>query len=134
MNWSVSECIEVFEGLCHEAFTRRTGSSLPLIGFFVENYHHSRYETSSLERALQKAFTDDLYLFGGKRKLNSATPTKVAVTATSSTGKKTSVLANYNRPIVEQRSSKLSFPKKSSFSLLTMNRPVPLPKTGEDDA
>lgn len=95
--------------MSQKAFTRRTGSNLPLISFLVENYHHSKYETTSLETALMSAFSDDMYLFGGKRKTGSvASSIKVAVTATSLAGKKTFVLANYNRPMSNQRSGMLS--------------------------
>lgn len=40
MNWIVEECIENFEKLCDQAFTRRSGGSLSVIGAIVENYHH----------------------------------------------------------------------------------------------
>ncbi|KAI2627754.1 hypothetical protein GGR54DRAFT_430692 [Hypoxylon sp. NC1633] len=97
MNWTVEECIGHFEALCHEAFTRRTGGTLPIIGSFIDNYHHSKYQTSTLENAFQSAFTDDIYLFGGRRPAGLNGPTvKVAVTATSLGGNKTYVLSNYN--------------------------------------
>ncbi|KAI0003957.1 hypothetical protein F4779DRAFT_621638 [Xylariaceae sp. FL0662B] len=98
MSWTVDECINHFETLCHEAFTRRVGSSLPLIGSFVDNYHHSKYQTSTLEKAFKSAFTDTNYLFGGRRSdWSSGSPVKVAVTATSLAGNKTYVITNYNR-------------------------------------
>ncbi|GAW26646.1 putative lysophospholipase-like protein [Rosellinia necatrix] len=94
MGWTVDKCIEYFESLCHEAFTRRLGSSLPVIGSFVDNYHHSKYQTSTLENALQEAFTDNISLFGGPQPALSNV--KVAVTATSLAGNKTYILSNYN--------------------------------------
>lgn len=107
MNWSVEECIDHFEELCNEAFTRRTGSTLPLIGPFIDNYHHSRYQTSTLEKALVKAFTNDLYLFGGQRPAESnVMRVKAAVIATSLAGNKTYVLSNYNRPRDDHSQSK----------------------------
>lgn len=66
-NWSVETCIYNFKELCNKAFTRRFGSNVPLIGWFVENINHSRYETTPLQEALQEAFTEDQYLFGGQR-------------------------------------------------------------------
>ena len=98
MNWSVSECIEHFESLSRSAFTRRAGTSLPLVGFLVENYHHSKYETKSLERTMAQAFTKNQYLFGGQRMSGVAqSPVKVAVVATSLSARTPVVFANYNR-------------------------------------
>lgn len=98
MNWSVEECIENFEKLCGQAFTRRSGSGLPIIGPLVENYHHSKYQTSTLDDALKTAFPEDLHLFGGRRPAELCASVKVAVTATSLAGNRTYVLSNYNRP------------------------------------
>ncbi|KAI0474210.1 hypothetical protein F4859DRAFT_521928 [Xylaria cf. heliscus] len=98
MNWTVDECIEQFEDLCNQAFTRRTGGGLPLINHFIDHHHHSKYQTRTLESALKEAFTDDMQLFGGERPPESAHwQLKVAVTATSLAGNKTYVLSNYNR-------------------------------------
>ena len=110
MNWTVEECMERFTTLCHEAFTRRIGSTIPVIGAFVENYHHSRYQTSTLEKALVEAFPADLYLFGGQRPSESNEyQVKVAVTATSLAGNKTYLLSNYNPP---RRPQPSEFPTK----------------------
>lgn len=82
---------------------------MPILGPFIDNYHHSRYQTSTLEKALTKAFTDELYLFGGQRPVESKwSRVKVAVTATSLAGNKTYVLSNYNRPREGHNPSKLS--------------------------
>lgn len=53
MGWSVDTCIDRFRDLCSEAFTRRKG------GILVESFHHSKYQTTTLESALRKAFSDD---------------------------------------------------------------------------
>jgi len=106
MQWRVSECIERFVTLCDEVFTRRAGSSLPIIGPLIENYHHSRYQSSTLESALRQAYSEDLLLFGGQRSAGSASPLKVAVTATNLAGNKTYLLSNYNQPRNAQKSSK----------------------------
>lgn len=107
MNWTVDECIEQFESTCHEAFTRRTGGTLPIIGPIIDNYHHSRYQTTTLESALIKAFTVERYLFGGPRPAESSgSPVRVAVTATSLAGSTSYVLSNYNRPRGNHKSSK----------------------------
>ena len=96
-NWSVEQCTRQFEDLCKQAFRKRTGSNIPGLSWFVENYNHSRYETRPLEEALISAYSDTEYLFGGPRPLASyGTDVKVAVTATSASGSAV-VLANYNR-------------------------------------
>ncbi|KAI9712097.1 MAG: hypothetical protein M1820_001806 [Bogoriella megaspora] len=102
-NWSVDKCIDRFQSLCHAAFTRRSGSEVPIIGWLVDNYNHSRYETSPLEKALQKAFSKDEFLFGGRRPAQySGSFTKVAVIATSAATGNPMVLSNYNRPDSEK--------------------------------
>ena len=105
-NWSVETCINKFKELCDKAFTRRFGSSMPLIGWFVDNINHSSYETTPLQEALQTAFTEDEYLFGGQRlDQHWTSPIKVAVTTTSSSSSPV-VLANYNRRCEEKRKSR----------------------------
>lgn len=108
MNWSVEECIENFERLCDQAFTRRSGGTLPIIGAIVENYHHSKYQTATLDQALRTAFPEDLHLFGGRRPTDSCASVKVAVTATSLAANKTYILSNYNRPDPTHGQSKIS--------------------------
>lgn len=71
------------------------------MGLFVESYHRSKYETAPLQEALQQAYSEEEYLFGGPQKTN--TRTKVAVTAT--TAGNVFVLANYNRYCIDKRKS-----------------------------
>ncbi|TVY16534.1 Phospholipase A I [Lachnellula arida] len=92
-NWSVDECISYFQNLCVQAFTPRIGINIPGMSMFIESIYQSRYETRPFQEALQEAFSEEDYLFGGPRASNSRI--KVAVTATSSGT--TSILANYNR-------------------------------------
>ncbi|ORX91403.1 acyl transferase/acyl hydrolase/lysophospholipase, partial [Clohesyomyces aquaticus] len=101
-NWSVDTCIHNFQELCHKAFTRRTGSNLPFVGWIVDNYNDSKYETKPLHEALQEAFPPDHYLFGGRR-TDQLWPSsvKVAVTATIASTSAV-VLANYNRRLSYQ--------------------------------
>jgi hypothetical protein len=96
MNWTVKECIERFQLMCRAAFTPRFGTGSFLTRRIVESHFHSRYETSPLERALKEAFTDDEYLFGGPKR-NMISQIKVAVTATSASGRTPIVFGNYNR-------------------------------------
>lgn len=110
-NWSVEECTHHFKDLCKRAFTRRTGGNTPVIGWFVDNYNHSKYETRPLEDALMSAYSETEYLFGGPRPSASyGTDVKVAVTATSAGGSAV-VLANYNRLCGEKRMWHCSNPR-----------------------
>ncbi|KAF2420198.1 hypothetical protein EJ08DRAFT_690440 [Tothia fuscella] len=100
MNWVVDESIDHFERMVTRAFTRRTGSSLWGVGFFVDNFNHSRYETKPLEQCLMEAYSKDQYLFGGRHQAsaaNAGSTVKVAITATSLNGRAAIVLGNYNR-------------------------------------
>jgi hypothetical protein len=98
-DWTVQECIYHFTELCEKAFTRRIGISIPGMSMIIESLHQSKYKTAPLQKALQQAFSEDDYLFGGPRMTNHRT--KVAVTATNSGT--VSVLANYNRVCVDKR-------------------------------
>lgn len=103
-NWTVEECINHFEQLCERAFTLRTFGDVPGLGWFVENHHHSRYETGPLQDALIDAFSKDAYLFGGPRpSVSSGSAVKVAVVTTSATTGTAVVLSNYNRLCSEKR-------------------------------
>ncbi|CAI6249812.1 unnamed protein product [Periconia digitata] len=96
-NWSVQTCIDSFEVLCSKAFTRRIGGDLPVFSWVVTNYMHSKYETKSLHDALIDAFSEDEYLFGGRKAQQSPLPNiKVAVTSTVSSNSAI-VFGNYNR-------------------------------------
>lgn len=96
---SVGNCIDFFERLCRKAFTRRIGSSWPGVGWLIDNYNHSKYETRPLEEMLQEAFSGDRYLFGSHSANNFySSSVKVAVTSTSTANGKPVVFANYNRP------------------------------------
>lgn len=92
------------EQLCDEAFKRRPGGELPIVGWFINNYNHSLYETEPLERALIDAFGDSEYLFGGRRTTElRGCAVKVAVTTVSAATGTPVVLANYNRSSKEKR-------------------------------
>ncbi|KAL1622899.1 hypothetical protein SLS56_008580 [Neofusicoccum ribis] len=101
--WSVEECLTFFERLCATAFTPRIASCLPGISWIINNYHHSLYETSPLERSLVEAFGNDQYLFGGRGAAQSS-GVKVAVITTSAATGTPVVLSNYNRPCSEKLS------------------------------
>jgi len=94
--WSVSDCKKKFNSLIRQAFTKRAGGDTPFFKHFNLFVHQSRYQTKTMEDALQEAFSQDDSLFGqirDQRKFNC----KVAVTATTPTGEKAILIANYNR-------------------------------------
>jgi hypothetical protein len=91
---------------------------VPGLGWLVSNYNHSRYETQPLQEALQEAFTEDQYLFGGQRAETGTINAKVAVTATSSAGTAI-VLANYNRLCSEKLPYQFYRPEKQMGELKT---------------
>ncbi|KAI4204204.1 MAG: hypothetical protein LQ350_001395 [Teloschistes chrysophthalmus] len=103
--WSVEACTSQFESLCHRAFTRRTGASIPGIGFLVSYYNHSQYETRPLEEALVGAYGEEDFLFGGSRFLldgDDGNNAKVGVVTTSATNLPV-ILTNYNRSCSEKQ-------------------------------
>ena len=75
---------------------------MPVAGWLINNYNHSKYETRPLEEALIKSFSENEYLFGGPRPHTLGTDIKVAVTAMSSAGDPV-LFANYNRVCSEKR-------------------------------
>lgn len=96
-NWTISTCIQNFKALCRKAFTRRLGGNIPLVGMLVDSYNHSKYETKPFHEALQAAFTNDQYLFGGQRYDQTwSSAVKVAVTTTL-LSMSPMIVANYNR-------------------------------------
>jgi hypothetical protein len=93
--WSVEECTQKFESLCHKAFQERMLAKDPVIGKLVRVFNHSLYETRAIEGALKEAFTEDLNLFGGASQNTGMPKIKVAVTAAAVSS--CVVLSNYNR-------------------------------------
>ena len=111
---SIEDCIDSFQSLCQKAFTRRTGSNLPLLGWLVDNYNHSKYETKPIEDALQETFDKKQLLFGGEQlTIPPGCPVKVAVTSTSAGGGRPVVFSNYNRPCFKKRETDLPNPNVS---------------------
>ncbi|KAF1991096.1 hypothetical protein K402DRAFT_436349 [Aulographum hederae CBS 113979] len=120
MNWLVEECISQFESMVTKAFTRRAGSAIWGVGFFVDNFNHSRYETKPLEQCLKDAYSEDQYLFGGRRQINTAnagSTVRVAVTAASLNGRSAIVMGNYNRVCSDKLSYQFLRPEKQFAEL-----------------
>lgn len=95
----MEHCTNLFKKFAQEAFTERRGVGWPAYGTLVEARHHSRYVTRGIENALRDAFGEDI-IFGGKKTAENSNRIKVAVTTTSSNGKPY-LIANYNRPLVD---------------------------------
>lgn len=107
--WSLDSCISKFKELCDEAFTRRNFGAVPYLKHASRLKHGSQYKTKPLRNALKTAFgTDQLY--GGTRKDQAVYSTKTAVTATSGTGERGLVLANYSRQEEGELGYKFEFP------------------------
>ena len=96
--WSIDECIDHFEKLCHTAFTAREFHGVwGLEQLSAFNHKYSKFKTKPLETLLKDAFSvSEQPLFGGKQN-NFHSPVKVAVTSTTETGEQALLLTNYNR-------------------------------------
>lgn len=92
---SVDGCLDMFTAMCDHAFTPRM-KGVPVINQLVQAFGNGRkYKTKPLHAALKTAFSEDLDLFGASDRLRSGT--RVAVTASSATGRESILLASYRR-------------------------------------
>lgn len=86
--------MKVFEELVEEAFKERRGQKHNVIISSIELLvKKSKYETRSLEAALQKAFKDEQLFASNEVRPNVL---KVAVTATTGSGTQPYLFSNYN--------------------------------------
>lgn len=101
--WTVRKCIDHFESLCREAFTRRARAFMPGIEWISSNF--VRYETKPMEQVLRLVFGEHNLFAGPKIDIDDSRVTqrliKVAVTTTTTAGT-AAVLANYNRMEAEE--------------------------------
>lgn len=93
---SVDDCIRTFTELCGKAFTEREFAGIIGLEQLATLHHGSKYKTQPLHAALKDTLGDDT-LFGAGGSASPEYATKVAVTATSGTGSRPYVLANYSR-------------------------------------
>ncbi|KAK5175711.1 uncharacterized protein LTR77_000850 [Saxophila tyrrhenica] len=92
---TVDGCIDMFTAMCDHAFTPRL-KGVPVINHLVQAFGNGRkYKTKPLHAALKTAFSDDLDLFGASDRLR--TGARVAITASSATGRESMLLASYRR-------------------------------------
>jgi hypothetical protein len=103
----VEKCCEMFIHFAGKAFTKRKGSTLPVIKHFVHISYNSQYETKGLKAVLKDAFGEQKLFFGESVNSNSEKEIKVGVTMTSSSGSPLFV-GNYNRPTPEENPRLLS--------------------------
>lgn len=93
---TVDSCMDMFTAMCDHAFTPRL-RGVPLISQLVQAIGSGRrYKTKPLHAALKTAFSEEDSLFGSSERLRNGA--RVAVTASSATGRESIVLASYRRP------------------------------------
>lgn len=92
---TVDSCLDMFTAMCDHAYTPRL-KGIPVINQIVQALGSGRkYKTKPLVAALKTAFSEDADLFGSDKFRNGA---RVAVTASSATGRESILLASYRRP------------------------------------
>lgn len=93
---TVDSCIDMFCALSNHAFTPRL-RGVPIISNIAMAFSSGpKYKTKPLHAALKTAFGDDADMFGSATRFNSGA--RVAMTATSVTGRETMLIASYRRP------------------------------------
>ncbi|XTI90368.1 FabD/lysophospholipase-like protein [Cenococcum geophilum] len=91
---TVEECSREFAELWKEGVIARYGAEDPFLRYWVIANHHSKYRTSPLKNAFEKAF-GSIPLFSAKSQSQGPLP-KVAVTTTTVNGE-VHLLSDYNR-------------------------------------
>lgn len=107
--WSVGHCITEFVRLCDQAFSPREFDNVGGLTQVTTLRHGSKYRTQPLLHALHHVFGEE-HLYGGPQKAHRAYDTKVAVTATTGTGQKPVILANYSRQEESEPDYRFEFP------------------------
>ncbi|KAL8843023.1 MAG: hypothetical protein Q9176_002326 [Flavoplaca citrina] len=107
--WTINQCVTEFIRLSDQAFSPRPFKQVHGLEEATTLWHGSKYRTRPLRSALQSAFGEEP-LYGGSRKAHLSYTTQVAVTATSATGEKSLVLANYSRHEESEPSYRFEFP------------------------
>lgn len=107
--WTLNQCVTEFIRLCDQAFTPREFDKVAGLKQATTLKHGSKFKTQPLQNALRQVFGEE-QLYGGPRKAYYEYDTKVAVTATSGTGQRAVVLANYSRQEENEPNYKFEFP------------------------
>ena len=93
---TVDSCLDMFTAMCDHAYTPRL-KGIPVINQIVQALGSGRkYKTKPLLAALKTAFSEDADLFGSSDRFRNGA--RVAVTASSATGRESILLASYRRP------------------------------------
>ena len=93
---TVDSCLDMFTAMCDHAYTPRL-KGVPVINQIVQALGSGRkYKTKPLVAALKTAFSEDADLFGSSDRFRNGA--RVAVTASSATGRESILLASYRRP------------------------------------
>jgi len=93
---TVDSCLDMFTAMCDHAFTPRL-RGVPMLSQLVHALASGRkYKTKPLHAALKTAFSEDEDLFGYTTQFREGA--RVAVTASSATGRESMLLASYRRP------------------------------------
>lgn len=107
--WGLDHCVSEFVRLCEQAFTPREFRHVAGLRQAATLNHGSKYKTRPLQHALEEVFGHE-ELYGGRQQMHYVYDTKVAVTATSGTGQRALVLANYSRQEEREPTYKFEFP------------------------
>ena len=107
--WDLTSCITQFIRLCDRAFSPREFNKVAGLQQAATVNHGSKYKTRPFQQILREVFGDE-QLYGGRRSSHYVYDTKVAVTATSGTGQRAVVLANYSRQEESEPNYKFEFP------------------------
>ena len=97
-NWTLSKAENHFRELSREAFSIRKALAVPILSKIAEPFCDFKYKSSGINKALQKAFGGDNFLFGqtkGRHRLGDQV--KVGVVACLEGRYQPCLIANYSR-------------------------------------
>ncbi|KAF8457056.1 hypothetical protein BDZ91DRAFT_509801 [Kalaharituber pfeilii] len=95
---SIEECIQLFNKLSEQAFTKRVGAGIPGLRWLVEAHHHSQFRSSGLKNAFKTALGERRMFGDGETSPANVgnKEIKVGVTLTASSGYPY-LVTSYNR-------------------------------------
>ncbi|EXK77612.1 hypothetical protein FOQG_17687 [Fusarium oxysporum f. sp. raphani 54005] len=97
-NWTLSEAENHFRELSREAFSIRKALAVPILSKIAEPFCDFKYKSSGINKALQRGFGNDNFLFGqtkGRHRLGDQV--KVGVVACLEGRYQPCLIANYSR-------------------------------------
>lgn len=97
-NWTLSEAENHFRELSREAFSIRKALAVPILSKIAEPFCDFKYKSSGINKALQRGFGDDNFLFGQtKDRHRLGDQVKVGVVACLEGRYQPCLIANYSR-------------------------------------